>query len=83
MSSLRIPASYIATGNNPGEIPVRDGKGNIAGVPVIYNSILADETAKLVREMYPTGFLRGGVLVGGNPAANEFCLLYTSDAADE
>lgn len=72
MSSLRIPASYIATGNNPGEIPVRDGKGNIAGVPVIYNSILADETAKLVREMYPTGFLRGGALVGSNPAAGEF-----------
>jgi hypothetical protein len=72
MSSLRIPASYIATGNNPGEIPVRDGKGNIAGVPVIYNSILADETAKLVREMYPTGFLRSAPLVGGNPAAGEF-----------
>jgi len=72
MSSLRIPASYIATGNNPGEIPVRDSKGNIAGVPVIYNSILADETAKLVREMYPTGFLRMGNLIGGNPAQGEF-----------
>lgn len=72
MSSLRIPASYIATGNNPGEIPVRDGKGNIAGVPVIYNSILADETAKLMREIYPTGFVRGGNLVGGDPVQAEF-----------
>lgn len=75
MATFPIPAKYINTGSLPGQIPVRDERGGILGVPVIYSRTLTDEIAKLVREQVPSGFLRGGKLLGsltGSPNTVRF-----------
>lgn len=69
MPTFPLPAAYVQTGPGPGQIPVRDASGQIPGVSVVFSRNLTDEVAEVIREQVPSGFVRGGKLLGTNDVA--------------
>jgi hypothetical protein len=84
MATFPIPASYLDTGNGPGQVPVRDENAEIPGVPVVVHRTMTDEVARLVKLQAPSGWLAPGVLRGGAevspPVANTLYLDATNGA---